>query len=65
MEPSTPVGGMFTSEQITSITAALTTAINNTLSMFVQLLPVAALICGVAFGIRMVRSYFSQAKKGR
>lgn len=65
MEPSTPVGGMFTTEQVTSITTALTSAINNTLSMFVQLLPIAALICGVAFGIRMVRSYFNQAKRGR
>ena len=65
MTPSPSTGVMFTTQQVTDITTALTTAINNTLAMFVQLLPVAAMIAGVAFGIRMVRSYFKQAKNGK
>ena len=65
METTEVVSNMFTAEQITSITGALTTAIGNTLSMFVDLLPVAAIICGVAFGIRYVRGLFSQVKKGK
>lgn len=56
---------MFTTEQVGSITTALTSAINNTLSMFVELLPVAALICGVAFGIRYIKSLFAQVKHGK
>ena len=65
METTEVVSNMFTADQITSITCALTTAIGNTLSMFVDLLPVAAIICGVAFGIRYVRGLFSQVKKGK
>lgn len=56
---------MFSTEQITSISTALTTAVNNTLAMFVDLLPVMALICGVAFGIRFIYSLFRQAKDPR
>lgn len=58
------VSGMFTEAQTTSISAALTTAINNTLAMFVDLLPIMALICGVAFGIRFIKSLFKQVKNG-
>lgn len=56
---------MFTTEQITSISAALTTAINNVLSMFVQLLPVVAVLAGVAFGVRLVRGLFKKASETR
>ena len=66
MDP-TPVvnSGMFTSEQITNITTALTTAINNVLSMFVQLLPIVAVLSGVAFGVALVRGLFKKASKAR
>lgn len=64
MEPEV-VSSMFSTEQITSISGALNVAIENTLSMFVDLLPVAAVICGVAFGIRYIRGLFSQVKKGK
>ena len=56
---------MFGTEQIASITTALNTAIENTLGMFVNLLPVAATICGVAFGIRYVKGLFGQVKHGK
>lgn len=56
--------GVFTAEQITSITTALTTAIDNVLSMFVSLLPVMALICGVGFGIALVRGLFRRIGNG-
>lgn len=54
-----------TEAQITSITTALNTAIQNTLTMFIGLLPVAATICGVAFGIRYVKNLFTQVKNGK
>lgn len=50
----------FTSDQITAISNALNTAITNTLNMFVSLVPVFAVICGVAFGIRFVKSMFGR-----
>lgn len=65
MEGTAITGTMFSTEQIASITSALSTAVNNTLTMFVDLLPVMALICGVAFGIRFVRSLFKQVKAGK
>lgn len=58
------IAGMFTSEQITSITAALTTAIGNVMSMFVDLLPIVAIITGVGFGIGLVMSLFKKARRG-
>lgn len=58
------VAGMFTSEQITSITAALTTAIGNVMSMFVDLLPVVAIITGVGFGISLVFGLFKKSRNG-
>lgn len=66
MDP-TPVvtNGMFTTEQITSISTALNTAITNVLNMFVQLLPVVAILAGVAFGVRLVRGLFKKASETR
>lgn len=55
----------FTSAQITEITNALQTAITNVLNMFVSLLPVMAIIAGVAFGIKIVRGLFKKVGKGR
>lgn len=57
--------GAFTSDQITAITSALTGAIDNVLSMFVNLLPIMALICGVGFGIALVRGLFKKVGRGR
>lgn len=66
MDP-TPVvsNAMFTADQITSITGALTTAINNVLSMFVSLLPVMAVLSGVAFGVALIRGQFKKASKAK
>ena len=50
----------FTSDQITQISNALNSAITNTINMFVSLVPVFAVICGVAFGIRFVKSMFGK-----
>lgn len=58
MESATTVG--FSSAQITAITAALSTAITNTLNMFVALMPIFATICGVAFGIKFVQRRFEK-----
>lgn len=57
-------GTVLTETQLSSISAALTTAIQNTLGMFIDLLPISALICGVAFGIRFIRGLFKQVKNG-
>lgn len=50
----------FTSAQIESISNALQTAITNVLNMFVALIPIFAIICGVAFGIRFVKGMFGR-----
>lgn len=63
-EPSAIVS-VFTSEHITSITSALNTAITNVLNVFVELLPVLAVIAGVGFGIAFVRGLFNKVRKGK
>ena len=50
----------FTSAQITDISNALQTAITNVLNMFVSLIPIFAIICGVAFGIKFVKGMFGR-----
>ena len=50
----------FTTQQITDISNALQTAITNVLNMFVSLIPIFAIICGVAFGIRFVKGMFGR-----
>ena len=57
--------GMFTTEQITSITTALETAIDNVLGVFVELLPIMAIIAGVGFGIAFVRGLFNKVRRGK
>lgn len=64
MENVTVVSNMFTSDQITSISTALNTAVSNVLSMFVALLPVVAIITGVGFGISLVMGLFSRTRHG-
>ena len=61
----TTTTNMFTSDQISSITTALTSAINNVLSMFVSLLPIVAVLSGVAFGVALVRGLFKKASKAK
>lgn len=50
----------FTAQQIESISNALQVAITNVLNMFVSLIPIFAIICGVAFGIKFVKSMFGR-----
>lgn len=64
-EPVVVASNMFSSSQITDITTALNTAITNVLSMFVSLLPVVAILSGVAFGIALVRGLFKKASKAK
>lgn len=56
---------MFTTEQITSITTALEAAIDNVLGVFVELLPIMAIIAGVGFGIAFVRGLFNKVRRGK
>lgn len=65
MEGTVATGTVLSTEQIASVSTALNTAIQNTLTMFIDLLPVMALICGVAFGIRFIRGLFKQVKNGK
>lgn len=57
--------GMFTTEMITDITTALTSTAQNVLAIFIDLLPVMAIIAGVGFGIRFVKGLFNKTSKGR
>ena len=50
----------FSSDQVTTISNAINTAITNTINMFVSLVPLFAVICGAAFGIRFVKGLFSK-----
>lgn len=54
-----------TADQVTQITNAINSAIQNTLSMFIGLLPVMATICGVAFGIHYVNKLFNRVGNGK
>jgi hypothetical protein len=55
--------GTFTPEQITSVTTALQTAIDNVLGIFVQLLPIVAVIAGITFGMRFIMARFRKIGK--
>lgn len=59
---NTPV---FSSADITEITTALSTAISNVLEVFIDLLPVMAVIAGVGFGIALIRGLFKKVGRGR
>ena len=56
--------GMFTTEMIGEITTALTNTAQNVLGIFIDLLPVMAIIAGVGFGIRFVRKLFNKTTNG-
>lgn len=56
--------GIFSAEQITSITGSMNTAIASVIDVFVDLLPVMALIAGVGFGIALVRGLFNRVSNG-
>jgi len=64
-EVSTGVGAGFTADQVTSISTSLTTAANNVMSMFISLLPVMAIIAGVAFGIALIKGQFNKVKRAK
>lgn len=64
MEGTEVVSAVFTTEQITSISTALNTAITNVMEMFVDLLPIMAIICGVGFGISLVWGLFNRVRHG-
>lgn len=51
---------VFSSDQITTISNAINTAITNVLNMFVSLVPLYAVIAGVAFGIKLVQKMFNK-----
>ena len=51
---------VFSSDQITTISNAINTAITNVLNMFVSLVPLYAVIAGVAFGIKLVQRRFNK-----
>lgn len=57
--------GLFTTEMIADITTALTSTAQNVLGIFVDLLPVMAIIAGVGFGINFVRGLFAKTRKGK
>lgn len=61
MENTTAI---FSAEQITSITGSMNTAIASVIDVFVDLLPVMALIAGVGFGIALVRGLFNRVSNG-
>ena len=46
---------VFSSDQITTISNAINQAISNVLNMFVSLVPLYAVIAGVAVGIRLTK----------
>lgn len=50
----------FTSDQVTTISNSINTAITNVINMFVSLIPLFAVICGAAFGIRFVKGLFGK-----
>lgn len=54
-----------TETQITSISTALTGAVNSVLSTFIDLLPIIALVVGVTFGIKFVMRQFNTIKNTR
>lgn len=51
---------VFSSDQITTISNAINSAITNVLNMFVNLVPLYAVIAGVAFGIKLVQRLFNK-----
>lgn len=61
---TTPTGA-FSSSQTESVKTALTSSAQTVLQTFIDLLPIIALIVGVVFGIRFVKSQFNKVQKAR
>ena len=57
--------GAFSSSQTESVKTALTGSAQTVLQTFIDLLPIIALIVGVVFGIRFVKSQFNKVQKAR
>ncbi len=55
---------VFSTEQLTSLTTAMNTAISNVVSVFVQCAPIMVAIAGVGFGIALVRGLFRRISNG-
>lgn len=56
--------GMST-EQIASVSTALTECVNVVLDTFIDLLPIIALITGAIFAVRFVKARFGEVKRIR
>lgn len=54
--------GMST-EQIASVSTALTECVNVVLDTFIDLLPIIALITGAIFAVRFVKARFGEVKR--
>lgn len=54
-----------TTEQMTSVSEALTTTANTILDTFIGLLPIIALIVGVMFAIKFIKGRFGELKRTR
>ena len=62
--PSTPTSA-FSATQTESVKTALTGSAQTVLQTFIDLLPIIALIVGVIFGIRFVKSQFNKVQRAR
>lgn len=64
METTTQaIAHTMTSTQIESITTALTNVVNSTLSTFIDLLPLFAVVVPVIVGIAIVKKYMNKPVK--
>lgn len=61
---STPTSA-FSATQTESVKTALTGSAQTVLQTFIDLLPIIALIVGVIFGIRFVKSQFNKVQRAR
>lgn len=61
---STPTSA-FSAAQTESVKTALTGSAQTVLQTFIDLLPIIALIVGVIFGIRFVKSQFNKVQRAR
>lgn len=52
-----------TSEQISSVSSAMTDTVNGVVSTFVSLVPIIALTTGAIFGIRFIKNRFHKVEK--
>lgn len=61
----TGLGGAFkmSTEQITSVSTALTNTVSGVVDSFVELLPVIAVTTGAIFAIRFIKGRFRKVEK--